>query len=181
MLTLDFQILDWIQAHLRCAVLDSVMPLITKLGSAGILWILLTAVLLLIPRTRKTGFALAVSLVLDVVLCNGILKPLVARTRPYEINTAVQLIVAKPTDFSFPSGHAAASFAAVSALYFSKDKLWIPGLVIALLIAFSRLYLYVHYPSDVLAGILLGILLGFLGVRLAAVLRARWERRKRPQ
>jgi undecaprenyl-diphosphatase len=163
----EFAILDFIQNHMRTAFGDFIMPYISLLGNAGLIWIALTALLLLIPKCRRVGITMAVALVFDVVVCNGIIKPLVARIRPCDVNTAVQLLIARPTDYSFPSGHSAASFTAVSALYFRKNKLWIPGLVLALLIAFSRLYLYVHWPSDVLCGIILGIFLGWLGVLAA--------------
>ena len=92
-----------------------------------------------------------------------VLKPLIARVRPCDVNTAVQLLVARPDDFSFPSGHTGASFAEVTALYAGGNRLWIPALLLAALISFSRLYLYVHYPTDVLAGILLGAAAGWLG------------------
>ena len=148
----ESQILDFIQKHLKCGFLDTVLPFITKLGNGGILWIVCTVVFLMIPKTRRIGLAMAVSLALE------------ARIRPCDIDTAVQLLVNRPTDFSFPSGHAGASFAAVSVLYFEKKRLWIPAGVIAVLIAFSRLYLYVHYPSDVLAGAMIGIMLGWVAV-----------------
>ena len=157
------------------------MPVITRLGNSGIFWILLAIALLLIPKTRKLGFTMAAALLMDVLLCNGIIKPLVARIRPFDLNTAVKLIIAKPTDYSFPSGHAAASFAATSALYFRRSKLWIPAFLLALLISFSRLYLYVHYPSDVLAGIALGILLGYLaklGTDVVFHQTHRWKTKK---
>ena len=172
---MELAILDAIQAHLRCNFFDVMMPLVTKLGNGGILWIISAAVLLLIPKTRKIGAAMLVALGLEVLCCNIILKPLVARIRPCDVNTAVQLLVSRPTDFSFPSGHTGASFAAVSVLYFGKTRLRIPAGVIAVLIAVSRLYLYVHYPSDVLVGALLGIMLGWLGVWLISC----WERRCR--
>ena len=85
---MELQILNAIQT-LRNPVLDQVMCGITKLGNAGVLWILLTAILLLIPKTRKSGMILAAALVVDVILCNGILKHLVARTRPCDVNTAI--------------------------------------------------------------------------------------------
>lgn len=159
----ELSVLDLIQSHLRGGFLDTAMPLITTLGNGGAIWIGCSVLLLLIPRTRKAGAAMAVSLLLEALCCNVILKPLVARVRPCDVNTAVQLLVARPTDFSFPSGHAGASFAAASALYFSKNRLWIPSLVLAALIAFSRLYLYVHYPSDVLAGTMIGMMTGWFG------------------
>lgn len=160
---IEIQILDWIQ-NLRSPVGDVLMSCITSLGNAGAAWILLAVVLLMLPKTRKTGAVLAAALVLDVILCNGILKNAVARMRPYDKNPVVELLIHKPGDYSFPSGHTAASFAAMSALYFGGEKyLWKPVLVLAVLIAFSRLYLYVHYPTDVLGGALLGMLCGYLG------------------
>ena len=102
-----------------------------------------------------------------MVCCNLVLKPLVARVRPCDINTAVQLLIARPDDFSFPSGHTGASFAAVSALCASGNRLWIPSLILAVLIAFSRLYLYVHYLTDILAGAVIGIMAGWIGTKLA--------------
>ena len=113
---------------------------------------------------------------MDALLCNLILKPLVARIRPYDVNTAVQLLVSKPVDYSFPSGHTAASFASVVALFMAGErKLWKPALVLAVLIAFSRLYLYVHYPTDVLGGLILGLIAGYLGSRLVLWLMAKRE------
>jgi len=143
------------------------MPLITILGNSGTVWVFLTLCLLISRKYRKTGIALCCALTLEIIVCNGILKPFVARIRPCDVNMAIQLLIPHPTDFSFPSGHTAASFAAVSVLYFSRQKLWIPTLILAFLIAFSRLYLYVHYPSDVVVGILLGYVLGFIGYKLS--------------
>ena len=107
------------------------------------------------------------ALVLDLLCCNVILKPLVGRVRPCDVNTAVKLLIARPLDASFPSGHTAVSFAAVCALWAERSRLWIPALALALLLAFSRLYLYVHWPSDVLAGAVLGGLLGLAARPLA--------------
>lgn len=176
MYALDFSILDFIQSHLRSGFGDAVMPFITHLGDGGAVWIALDLCLLAVPKTRRVGAALTAGLVLESTCCNLLLKPFVARVRPCDINTAVQLLVPRPTDFSFPSGHTGASFAAASALYFGRSRLWPAALVLAVLIAFSRLYLYVHYPTDVLAGALLGIMLGWLGsVAVSAVERKRHE------
>ena len=109
---MEIEILSMLQ-KIRTPLLDIFMSNITKLGNAGIVWILLTIVLLLIPKTRKSGLILAAALIVDLILCNGILKPLIARIRPFDVNSAIQLIVAKPHDYSFPSGHTAASFTAV--------------------------------------------------------------------
>ncbi len=160
---IDLRILEFIQTYLRCDLLDMAMPLITRLGDGGILWIGISVLLLISPRTRKAGAAMAVSLGLEVLCCNVILKPFVARIRPCDVDSAVQLLIPHPEGFSFPSGHTGASFAAASALYFGRSRIKVPAFILAVLIGFSRLYLYVHYPADVLAGALLGIMLGWLG------------------
>ena len=145
---MEIHILDMIQ-NLRTPIGDVVVPLITRLGDAGIIWIILTALLA------------------DVLLCNVVIKNLVARTRPFDVNTAVQLLVAKPRDYSFPSGHTAASFASVTALYLAGEKkMWKAALVLAVLIALSRLYLYVHYPTDIIGGVIFGSLSGYLGYKI---------------
>lgn len=154
------------------------MPIITKLGNGGMIWIALAVVLLISRKYRKAGAAMLIALALDATVCNMILKPLIGRIRPCDVNTAVQLLIARPTDYSFPSGHTAASFTATSALYFGRQKFWKPALILAVLIAFSRLYLYVHYPTDILAGAMIGIIIGYIGFRAAALLEKLWKRRK---
>lgn len=176
MQTAELAVLDWIQAHLRCGFLDAVLPWISWTCDHGEIWILLAAVLLLWKKHRWTGVSVSLALILDLVCCNMILKPLVGRARPFAVNTAVELLTAAPTDASFPSGHTAASFAAVFALRASGSPLWKPAAVLASVIAFSRLYLYVHWPTDVLGGILVGAAAGWAGARLADALRRRRER-----
>ncbi|MCF0134166.1 MAG: phosphatase PAP2 family protein [Blautia sp.] len=161
-MSFELSILDAIQNVFQCSFMDKAMPLVTKLGDNGVFWIVCALVLLFIPKTKRMGIAIAVSLILELLICNILLKPLVARVRPCDVNTAFTLLVSRPVDYSFPSGHTCASFAAMSAILFSKNRLWIPAAVIAVVVAFSRLYLYVHYPSDVLAGALLGMLCGWL-------------------
>ncbi len=168
---MEIHILDMIQ-NLRTPIGDVVVPLITRLGDAGIIWIILTVLLLIIPKTRKTGVIMMAALLADVLLCNVVIKNLVARTRPFDVNTAVQLLVAKPRDYSFPSGHTAASFASVTALYLAGEKkMWRAALVLAVLIALSRLYLYVHYPTDIIGGVVFGSLSGYLGYKIVEQIR----------
>ena len=176
MQTLELTILNWIQAHLRCGFLDAVLPAISWTCNHGELWILLAVVLLLVRSQRKYGAAVSCALVLDLISCNLIIKPLVGRVRPFAVNTAVQLLTKAPLDASFPSGHTAVSFAAVFALKTAGSPLWKPALAVAVVIALSRLYLYVHWPSDVLAGALLGAAVGWAGAKLTALALRRTQR-----
>ena len=179
----DLPILEWIAANLKCGFLDTVMPLITLLGDAGIFWIACSVVMILFPKTRKTGLAMGISLLIGLLVCNVTLKPLVARIRPYDyqmqhFGKEVLLLVEGMHDYSFPSGHTIASFEAATALLIGNKKLGIPAMILAVLIAFSRLYLYVHYPTDVLASIVLGIGIAFLGNFLVKKGFSLWESRK---
>lgn len=169
---LEFGILDWIQANLRWGALDVLMPALSWTCNHGEIWIVLAAVLLAVKRYRRQGLAVGCALVTDLVLCNLILKPLVGRVRPFVVHP-VELLVPPPTDASFPSGHTAASFAAVFALKASGSPLWKPALAVAVAMAFSRLYLYVHWPSDVLFGALVGAAAGFIGAWMARQMRRR--------
>lgn len=164
----DLPILDWIASHLRCGFLDVFMRGVTVLGDAGIFWILLAVALLLIPKYRRVGFSMGAALLIGLLVCNITLKPLIARPRPYDyqfthFGKTISLLIAAPKDFSFPSGHTLASFEGATVLMIHNKKLGIPALILASLIAFSRLYLYVHYPTDVLFALVMGIAFGFLG------------------
>ncbi len=164
----DLPILDWIAANLWNPVLDFLMPIITLLGDAGIFWIALAVLALFFPKYRKMGLSMGAALLIGVLLCNVTLKPLVGRIRPYDyqlehFGKEISLLISAQHDFSFPSGHTIASFEAAVAITLHNKKLGIPALLLASLIAFSRLYLYVHYPTDVLASIILGTAIAFLG------------------
>lgn len=164
----DLPILDWIAANLWCPFLDFLMPLITVLGNAGAFWIGLAVVLLCIPKYRKVGLAMGAALIMGLLVCNVTLKPLIARIRPYDyqleqFGVTIKLLIEAQHDFSFPSGHTIASFEAATVLLLHSKKAGIPAMILAALIAFSRLYLYVHYPTDVIASVILGIAFAFLG------------------
>jgi len=163
----DLPILRWIASHLHSPFGDAVMPAVTFLGDGGWIWIAIALVLLCIPQYRKTGFAMGTALLMGVLICNLLLKPLVGRIRPFDyellhFGNPIRLLIEKPTDFSFPSGHTIASFEAATILLLRHRKWGAPATVLAALIAVSRLYLYVHYPTDVLASLLLGIAIGYL-------------------
>ena len=172
----DLPILEWIAENLQCGFLDFIMPIITILGDAGIFWIAVSLVLLFLPKYRQIGLGMAVSLIMGLLLCNVIMKPLFARPRPYDyqlehFGKVIPLLVEAQHDFSFPSGHTIASFEAAAVLLIGNRKLGIPAMVLASLIAFSRLYLYVHYPTDVLASVVLGIGIAFTAAWLAKRIR----------
>ena len=170
--TFDLPILDWIAANLWCPLLDTLMPIITMFGDGGIFWIAISVILMITKKYRKTGLSMAFALTMGLLVCNIILKPGVARIRPYDFQMQyfakeIQLIAGGMHDFSFPSGHTIASFEACTALMLGNKKFGIPATILAILVAFSRLYLYLHYPTDVLVSIVLGTIFGILGHYLA--------------
>lgn len=167
---LDFTILNAIHQHLTNPFLNAIMPIISTLGNNGYIWILAAIILLILKKYRSGGLMLLSALVIEVISCNVILKPLIHRIRPFDINTAITLLVSSPSDYSFPSGHTGAAFAAATVIYQINKKWGLASFVLALLIAFSRLYLYVHFPTDVAAGMILGILSGLCGIMLAKLI-----------
>lgn len=160
-MTWEFQLLYWIQEQ-SSGWLDWLMPKITSLGDAGIFWILLGLFLTCMVKTRRIGISMLVSIVVGAVIGNLILKNLIARERPCWIDSQVLLLIENPKDYSFPSGHSLVSFeGAVSILM--KNRRWgTAALILAFLIAFSRLYLFVHFPTDVLFGAALGTVIAFV-------------------
>ncbi|MGM9589115.1 MAG: phosphatase PAP2 family protein [Faecousia sp.] len=175
----DLPILDWIQANLQSGFMDTVMPIITLFGDAGIFWMICATLLLFTKKHRRTGLGVWFALAMGLLVCNIILKPAVARIRPYDFQITQlgktwedillggKLLVEAPHDYSFPSGHTIASFEACTVLLLNSKLMGIPAVILAILIAFSRLYLYVHYPTDVIFALLAGILFGVLGNLLA--------------
>ena len=166
-LNMAARILLFLQEYVRNPVLDIIMKVYTTLGNKAALAIAMVLVLLCFKKTREVGFLMAVSLVLEVLLNNGLLKNLVARVRPYELIDGLKLIVGEADDWSFPSGHTGAFFAVAGVAAFLLPRKWgILGIVLAVLMGFSRLYVGIHYPSDVIAAALLGMLTSVLTVKV---------------
>lgn len=155
---MEFNILYLIN-NLHTQLLDKIMVFITKLGDAGIIWIELAIILLFIKKTRKCGILMLASLMLGLIFGNIVLKNIIQRPRPCWIDNNIVLLIPNPVDYSFPSGHTLASFEAATMIFLHNKKWGIPAGILAILISFSRMYLFVHFPTDILAGTILGILI----------------------
>lgn len=155
----EFPLLYALQ-ELHCEWLDAVMTFLTKLGNGSIinLWIIIAIVCLFPKKTRKTGFQMLISMLVTFIIGNLILKNAFARTRPCDIDTAVALLIPHPGEFSFPSGHSMNGMTAAVTIFLNNKKIGIPAILLAVIIGFSRLYHFVHFPTDVLAGFAIGML-----------------------
>lgn len=165
MIELQLQILNFIQTYIRHPILDHIMRFITSLGNFGIIWLMI-GIILIMKKHYKSAFILFLALMIGVMICNGLLKNLFQMPRPFEFNSSIELLIPKPLDYSFPSGHTGSSFAAFYVLFLRKEKSWQFSLVFAILMAFSRMYLYVHFPMDIIGGIIVGMLSAKLSVYL---------------
>ncbi len=154
----EFYILNYIRENLTNDFLNQAMPFFSMLGN-GVLWVLIAAVCLAIKKTRPFGRTLTVNLILGVTSCNLILKPIVQRIRPYDLNQTVSLIVGAESDYSFPSGHTFFAFGFATIVFMYNKALGFAAYLLAVIIALSRLYLYVHFPTDVICGAIFGILI----------------------
>lgn len=162
-MNIDGNILLFIQDVIRHPALTPFFVGITKLGNAGMIWIVFSILLLFQKKTRKIGMMGICALLLSLLVNNLLLKNLVGRVRPYEVIPGLVPLIPRPKEYSFPSGHSASSFAAASVFYRTMPKKFgIPIVILAFLISVSRLYVGVHYPSDVLVGIVSGIVLSYV-------------------
>ncbi len=148
----------------RHVIFDKIMMFITRLGDLGLIWIL-TAVLLLLSKYKHYGIELLISIVIGAIICNLIIKPFFKRKRPYDKYETLQKYI-KMKDYSFPSGHTCASFSSVVILCQTSLILSIPCLILASLIAYSRIHLNVHFFSDVICGALLGTIVSLIVIML---------------
>ena len=160
----EIKILDFIQEHLRFGFLDDMMVLLTRLADDGIVWIILAIALICFKQTRKMGITLGLSLLLGLLVGNLGLKNLFVRPRPYTVNPEIvpNMLIERLSDYSFPSGHTRCCFESGMAMFLCDKRFGKVAFVLGGFIGFSRIYLYIHYPTDVIAGALLGLLNGFI-------------------
>lgn len=174
LLTFDMKVYQFAE-QLRGPVFDKIMVFFTHMGDGGYFWIALSVVLLLFKKTRKYGLAMAGALAAASLLNSIVLKSLFDRPRPYIMDISNWQRVAtdgwmyempfeslKEKSVSFPSGHTASSFAAAIGVFYIDKKKGIVPLIVAALIGFSRIYIHVHYPSDVVGGVITGVVFGLL-------------------
>lgn len=143
-------------------ILDNIMKVITILGDAGIIWLVIALILILKTKTRRCGILIIIALVLGLLIGNFLLKNIIARPRPFTVDKTINLLIQMPNDYSFPSCHTMASFEAAVIIFLHNKKWGIPVMILAILIGFSRMYLFVHYPSDVAFGAILGSLIAII-------------------
>lgn len=159
-MSLDQTILYWIQNHTVCDLFDLLMPKLTLLGSGGAIWLLAAGGMLCTKKYRRQGVILLAGLAVGVLVGNVCLKNLIARPRPCWLDDGVMMLISSPTDYSFPSGHTLSSVIGATVLTKTDRRFGWAAIPLAAVIAFSRLYLFVHFPSDILAGAILGVIIG---------------------
>ena len=161
---LDLSILDFIRNTLSSPVADIIMKCLTYSIEYGAMAILVFIVMMFVKKMRKTGFAVMGATLSVLLFGELILKHIVCRPRPFAVNSAIDIIIKAPSGFSFPSSHTATCFAMATAIYLFHKRLGIIAYIYASLVAFSRMYLYVHYPSDIFGGVILGICLSLIHI-----------------
>ena len=171
--TAEIAVLRRIHELLGCAVLDRVLGALTHLGDGGAFWIALCVLMLIFRRTRRAGLCMACAMLMCLLCGNLILKPLIARPRPFVFDNTITLIISPPGEFSFPSGHSMNGFAAALSLRLYHRRAENAALILAGIIAFSRLYLMVHYPTDVLCGAAVGCIAALLSHKLLSYISGR--------
>lgn len=157
--TVDMKMLQWIAGFAKNDFFDCLMPLVTRMGNKGMIWIAIALLLMATKKYRRHGVVLAMALIIGVILGDGFLKKVFQRPRPFTEFEGMKLLIEAPGTYSFPSGHTTASFGAFWALHkkFNDKRVTAGVFFIAALVSFSRMYLFVHYPGDIAAGAVLGI------------------------
>ncbi|MCR5452896.1 MAG: phosphatase PAP2 family protein [Lachnospiraceae bacterium] len=160
----EFDFLHLMQ-DMHSPISDTIFKLITKLGDKGIFCILLAICLLLVFKDKRMGLTVCLAIVTEFIVCNLILKNIIARDRPFWTSPDLNIIIKEPTDYSFPSGHTSVWFALCTGVFCWNKRWGIIATVVAALVAFSRLYLTVHFPTDVLGGAFVGIIMAIISYR----------------
>ncbi len=163
---LEIGILKTVNTLLSCDILDILFVFISKIGNKGAIWIILAIGLMMFKRTRKWGVCASVALLMCLIIGNGILKPLIARMRPFDFDTSLSIIIPHLADGSFPSGHTLAAFAFSSAVSKYSKKCAPYLYTLSTLMALSRIYLMVHYPTDVAGGVVIGMIFGHIAYKI---------------
>lgn len=174
----DAEVLLWIQANIRAPLGNVLIPLWSSLGNGGMLWIALALVLLLFRKTRRAGVLALGGMALNFLVVNVTIKHLVARPRPWLVVEGLEFLLFEPDPNSFPSGHTSAAFAFAAAVCCETGRVWVRVLALgaAVCMGLSRLYVGVHFPSDVLCGAVIG---GLCGLAVVWLYR-RWVQEKFP-
>ena len=172
----DASVITAISENVHSTFLNYFFRFVTLLGEGGIFWIAVAVILLFFKKTRRTGICIGASLLIGVIIGNGVIKNVVARPRPYDTLPGIEPLISSLSDFSFPSGHTLCCFEAATALMMNRSRWAIPAFFAAVLVGISRLFLFVHYPTDVICGALLGILFGVLGSAVAGAIYDRVSR-----
>lgn len=162
---MDVRIIRYVQTHCHNRVTDLIFPLLSRIGNAGAVWLTAAIFLGYNRHTRSFALMLFFSMVLAHII-SQILKPIIGRPRPFVQSPGVRLLIHTPGGYSCPSGHSASSFAAATVIWLFSSRFGTAALILAVLIAFSRVFLFVHYPSDTILGSLLGVLCAFIVIYL---------------
>ena len=172
----DFFVLNGLQDLLQCDFMDAVVPLLTHLGH-GVVWAIFGLIFLFIKKYRFNGICIISALVATVIISEFIIKPLFLRERPYMLNPDFVLLIPEPSGTSFPSSHTSTSFASALQFFGINRKAGIAALIFAAVVAFTRLYLYVHFPTDIIGGIILGVIMGFATIIVGKKIRQKTTER----
>ncbi len=166
----EFTLLNYIQNNIRTDFLDKLMPVISFMGKLSLMWVIIAAACLCFRKTRKLGRSLTFDMIFNLIASSCIIKPIVNRPRPCVLDNTVELLVGLPFDASFPSGHTLFAFGAATILFIYNKWLGIAAYIFGCLMAFSRMYLYVHFPTDVLFGAVFGVAFAITAYKLEGMI-----------
>ena len=173
--SLDAEFILWVSENLRNPILSAIFITITKTGDAGFIFIVVGVLLLCFSRTRKTGAIFLLALSLNFILNDLILKEIFERPRPFQSLEMLSALIPAPPGYSFPSGHTSSAFSCLVTLFFTEKKIAPFALIYAVLMGFSRVYVGVHYPSDVIVGAIVGVVCAYLSVFISKAYKKQFK------